>query len=107
MHASIIFAPAGWLVPEALKVLERGGTLACAGIYMTPIPEFDYDLIYGERVLRSVTNATREDGEGLMRVAGEVPVRTDVTVFALEEANEALCRVKHSEISGAAVLRIS
>lgn len=107
MHASIIFAPAGWLVPEALKVLERGGTLTCAGIYMTPIPEFDYDLIYGERVLRSVTNATREDGEGLMRVAGEVPVRTDVTVFALEEANEALRRVKHSEISGAAVLRIS
>lgn len=106
MHASIIFAPAGPLVPQALRVLERGGTVVCAGIYMTPIPEFDYELIYGERVLRSVTNATREDGEGLLRVAGEVPVRTDVTVFDLAQANEALRQVKHSEVSGAAVLHI-
>lgn len=107
LHASIIFAPAGSLIPGALRALERGGTLVCAGIYMTPIPEFDYDLLYGERVLRSVTNATRADGEGLMRVAGEVPVRTDVTVFDLAQANEALRQVKHSEISGAAVLHIA
>ncbi|MGD9494712.1 MAG: zinc-dependent alcohol dehydrogenase family protein [Armatimonadota bacterium] len=107
MHASIIFAPAGALVPQALATLERGGTLVCAGIYMTPIPQFDYDLIYGERVLRSVTNATRADGEGLMRLAGEIPLRTDVTAFPLEEANEALRRVKHSEVSGAAVLQIA
>jgi len=106
MHASIIFAPAGPLVPQALEVLERGGILVCAGIYMTPIPELDYDLIYGERTLRSVMNATREDGEGLMRVAGEVPVHTDVTLFPLVEANEALRRVKESEVSGAAVLAI-
>lgn len=107
LDAGIIFAPAGSLVPEALRALERGGTLVCAGIYMTPIPEFDYELLYGERVLRSVTNATRADGEGLMRVAGEVPVRTDVTVFDLAQANEALRRVKHSEVRGAAVLRIA
>ncbi|MEA3400461.1 MAG: zinc-dependent alcohol dehydrogenase family protein [Armatimonadota bacterium] len=107
LRASIIYAPAGPLVPQALQVLERGGTLVCAGIYMTPIPQFEYDLIYGERVLRSVMNATREDGEGLMRVAGEVPVRTDVTLFPLEEANEALRQVKESEVSGAAVLQVA
>jgi propanol-preferring alcohol dehydrogenase len=74
---------------------------------MSPIPRFDYDLIYGERVLRSVMNSTREDGEGMMQVAGEISVETSVTTFELEEANEALRRVKESEVSGAAVLDLS
>ncbi|MGI5819227.1 MAG: zinc-dependent alcohol dehydrogenase family protein [Armatimonadota bacterium] len=106
LRSAIIFAPVGELIPPMLKTLERGGQLVCAGIHMSPIPQFDYDLIYGERVLRSVMNATREDGEGLMRVAGEIPVETTVTTFPLEEANEALRRVKDSEVSGAAVLEI-
>lgn len=107
LRSSIIFAPAGHLVPKALAALERGGTLVCAGIHMSPIPEFHYELIYGERVLRSVMNATRADGEGLMRVAEEVSVQTDVTTFGLEQANEALRRVKESEVSGAAVLDLA
>lgn len=107
LRSAIIFAPVGELIPPMLEVLERGGQLVCAGIYMTPIPQFEYDLIYGERVLRSVMNATREDGEGLMRVAGEVAIETTVTTFALEEANEALRQVKESELSGAAVLQIA
>ncbi|MFO8080236.1 MAG: zinc-dependent alcohol dehydrogenase family protein [Armatimonadota bacterium] len=107
LRSAIIFAPVGELIPPMLETLERGGQLVCAGIHMSPIPQFEYDLIYGERVLRSVMNSTREDGEGLMRVAGEIPLETTVTTFALEEANEALRLVKESEVSGAAVLEIS
>ena len=107
LRSSIIFAPAGHLVPKALAARERGGTLACAGIHMSPIPEFHYELIYGERVLRAGMNATRADGEGLMRGAEEVSVQTDVTTFGLEQANEALRRVKESEVSGAAVLDLA
>ncbi len=107
LRSAIIFAPVGELIPPMLETLERGGQLVCAGIHMSPIPQFDYDLLYGERVLRSVMNATREDGEGLMQVAGEIPVETTVTTFPLEEANEALRQVKESEVSGAAVLQIA
>ena len=104
LHSAIIFAPAGWLVPEALRALERGGTLALAGITMTPIPEMDYSLLYGERGVRSVANATRQDAEELLRLAGEIPIRAEVEVFPLEEANEVLERLERRQIEGAAVL---
>jgi propanol-preferring alcohol dehydrogenase len=107
MHASIIFAPAGPLVPEALRVLERGGTLALAGVTMTPIPEVDYDrLLYWERGIRSVANFTRQDAEELLQVAAEIPINTTVQTFPLEEANEALLALKRSEIDGTGVLVI-
>ena len=104
VHSSIIFAPAGWLVPEALRVLERGGTLALAGVTMTPIPELDYDLLYWERTVRSVANFTRQDAQELLQVAAEIPIHTTVQTFPLEEANEALLALKRSEIDGAGVL---
>jgi propanol-preferring alcohol dehydrogenase len=105
MHASIIFAPAGPLVPEALQVLERGGTLALAGVMMTPIPELDYDrLLYWERGIRSVANFTRQDALELLQVAAEIPIQTTVQTFPLEAANEALLALKRSEIDGTGVL---
>ncbi len=105
VHGGIIFAPAGELVPEALRVLERGGTLALAGVTMTPIPELDYDrLLYWERAIRSVANFTREDAAEFLRLAAEVPVQTTVQTFPLEAANEALLALKESRINGAGVL---
>lgn len=105
VHGGIIFAPAGGLVPEALRVLERGGTLALAGVTMTPIPELDYDrLLYWERVVRSVANFTRQDATEFLRLAAEVPVRTTVQTFPLEAANEALLALKEGRINGAGVL---
>jgi propanol-preferring alcohol dehydrogenase len=106
MDASIIFAPAGGLVPVALKGLRKGGTLVLAGIHMSPIPQFDYSLLWGERVVRSAANATREDAEEMLRLAAEVPVRTEVETFPLAQANDVLAKLKRSEISGAAVLKI-
>ncbi|NPA91398.1 MAG: zinc-dependent alcohol dehydrogenase family protein [Chloroflexi bacterium] len=106
IHSAVIYAPAGWIVKEALRVLERGGTISLGGIYMTPIPELPYDLLYWEHTVRSTANATREDARELLQLAGEIPIRTDVEVFPLEEANEALRRLKHSELKGSAVLRI-
>jgi propanol-preferring alcohol dehydrogenase len=106
IDSGIIFAPAGWLVLEALRVLRKGGTLALAGIHMTPIPEMDYNLIYGERTLRSVANCTRKDAEELLRLAGEIPIRTDVQLFHLEEANRALQLLKRALIRGTGVLEI-
>jgi len=108
MNSSIIFAPAGELVLDGLRVLDKGGTLALAGIYMTPIPEMDYvKYLYHERTLRSVANATRQDGDELLRIAAEIPIRTTTQVFPLEEANKVLELLKAGKISGAAVLRIS
>jgi propanol-preferring alcohol dehydrogenase len=108
MDSSIIFAPAGELVLDALRVLDKGGTLALAGIYMTPIPEMDYvKYLYHERTLRSVANATRQDGEELLRIAAEIPIRTTTQAFPLKEANKVLNLLKTGKISGAAVLRIS
>jgi propanol-preferring alcohol dehydrogenase len=105
MHGSVIFAPAGGLVPEALRVLERGGTLSLAGVTMTPIPELDYDrLLYWERTVRSVANFTRQDAEELLQAAAEIPIHTTVQTFPLEEANEALLALKRSEIDGMGVL---
>jgi propanol-preferring alcohol dehydrogenase len=105
MDASIMFAPVGALVPVALKRLRKGGTLVLAGIYMSPIPEMDYDLLWGERVIRSVANATRRDAEEMLALAAKIPVRTEVETFPLEDANEALQQVKASRIRGAAVLK--
>ncbi|MCX7886229.1 MAG: zinc-dependent alcohol dehydrogenase family protein [Verrucomicrobiae bacterium] len=104
LDAAIIFAPSGALVPEALRALRKGGTVALAGIYMTPIPELAYERIYHERVLRSVANATREDAGQLMRLAAEIPVRTEVEIFPLVDANRALLALKRSELRAAAVL---
>lgn len=107
MDASIVFAPAGELVPQSLRVLRKGGTLALAGISMSAIPEFDYGLIYHEKVLRSVANSTRRDVRELLDLAAEAPIRIKVQEFALEQANDALAALKHSQINGAGVLRVS
>jgi propanol-preferring alcohol dehydrogenase len=105
MDSAIIFAPAGEVVPDALRSLRRGGTVATAGIYMTPVPELDYEAhLFHEKNLRSVEANTREDGRGLLREAAAIPVRARVTSFPLEEANEALIRLKNDQIDGSAVL---
>ena len=105
MNGSIVFAPAGPVVLDALEHLDKGGTVALAGIHMTPIPELNYRRhLYDEKCLRSVTNATRRDGEELLHLAGEIPIQTTVQTLALHEANEALITVKQSRIDGAAVL---
>lgn len=107
LDSAIIFAPAGEIVPAALKALKKGGTVALAGIHMSPIPSLDYDLLYGERVLRSVANNTRQDGEDFLRAAAEIPIRTETQVFPLRDANRALNLLKNDAIRGAAVLQIS
>lgn len=104
LDRAIIFAPSGSLVPEMLKKLRHGGTLAINAIYMSDIPGLPYTLIYGERTLRSVANATYRDGEEFLRLAEEIPVRTDVTTYPFAEANEALIDLKLSRINGEAVL---
>ncbi|HUA00025.1 MAG TPA: zinc-dependent alcohol dehydrogenase family protein [Candidatus Aquilonibacter sp.] len=104
LDAAIIFAPAGELVPPALKALKKGGVLVLGGIHMSPIPSFDYDLLYQERVIRSVTNNTRQDGEDFLHAAAEIPVRTQVTIYPLREANRALNDLKSDGINGSAVL---
>jgi alcohol dehydrogenase, propanol-preferring len=107
LDAAIVFAPAGEIVPAALKALRKGGTLALGGIHMSPIPSFDYDLLYEERVIRSVANNTRQDGLDFLRVAAEIPIRTHVQIFPLNEANRALNALKNDAIPGAAVLKVS
>ncbi len=104
LDAAILFAPAGELVPPALKALRKGGVLVLGGIHMSPIPSFDYNLLYQERVIRSVANNTRRDGEDFLRVAAEIPIQTQVAIFPLREANRALEDLKHDRINGAAVL---
>jgi propanol-preferring alcohol dehydrogenase len=107
LDAAIMFAPAGEIVPAALKALKKGGVLVLGGIYMSPIPSFSYDLLYQERMIRSVANNTRQDGEDFLRVAAEIPVRMRIQVFPLKEANRALNLLKNDAIPGAAVLRVS
>lgn len=108
LRAAIIFAPAGGLVLDALRVLDKGGTLVLAGITMTPIPEIDYaKLLYHERRIRSVANATRRDAEDLLALAAEIPLRTTVEISALRQINDALQRLKRSEIRGAGVVDLS
>jgi propanol-preferring alcohol dehydrogenase len=93
-------------VPTALRALARGGTVVCAGIHMSDIPRFPYELLWHERVIRSVANLTRRDGEEFLALAPRVPVRTEVETFPLEQANEALDRLRRGEIRGAAVLHV-
>jgi alcohol dehydrogenase, propanol-preferring len=107
LDAAIVFAPAGEIVPAALKALRKGGSLTLGGIHMSPIPSFDYDLLYEERVIRSVANNTRQDGHDFLRAAAEIPIRTHVQIFPLQEANRALNTLKSDAISGAAVLKVS
>jgi propanol-preferring alcohol dehydrogenase len=107
LHAAIIFAPAGSLVPEALRALRKAGTLVLAGITMSTIPALDYSLLYDEKVIRSVANSTRQDARELLALAGEIPLKTEVEVFELAAANQALLALKKSEIRGAGVLRIA
>jgi propanol-preferring alcohol dehydrogenase len=105
LHGSIIFAPAGELVPPALRALERGGTLALAGIHMSPIPSLDYDReVFGERTIRSVTANTRQDGLDLLREAAAIPIKPHTVRFPLEDANRALQALKAGAFQGAAVL---
>jgi propanol-preferring alcohol dehydrogenase len=107
LDAAIVFAPAGEIVPAALKVLKKGGALVLGGIHMSPIPSFSYDLLYQERIIRSVANNTRRDGEDFLSVAAEIPIRTHVQIFPLGEANRALNALKNDAIPGAAVLRVA
>jgi alcohol dehydrogenase, propanol-preferring len=104
LDAAIIFAPVGPLVPAALAATAKGGTVVCGGIHMSDIPSFPYSLLWGERVVRSVANLTRRDGEELLALAPKIPVRTHVQPFPLEQANEALDRLRSGNIIGAAVL---
>ncbi|MBI3066738.1 MAG: zinc-dependent alcohol dehydrogenase family protein [Deltaproteobacteria bacterium] len=104
LDAAIIFAPAGELVPQALKAVGKGGTVVCGGIHMSDIPSFPYSILWEERSICSVANLTRRDGEELLALAPKVPVRTEVQTFPLEAANEALSRLRSGKIQGAAVL---
>jgi propanol-preferring alcohol dehydrogenase len=107
LDAAIVFAPVGSLVPVALGSVRKGGTVALAGIVMSPIPAMDYALLYHERVLRSAANSTRDDVRECLQLAAQVPVQTAVQVFPLEQVNQALQAMKHSRIEGAGVLRIA
>lgn len=106
LDSAVIFAPAGWIALEALRAIRPGGTVATAGIHMSDLPPMPYSLIYGERTLRSVANSTRQDVVELLQLAAEIPIHTDVEVYPLEAANDALARVERSEVRGAAVLQI-
>jgi len=107
LDAALVFAPVGALVVAALQATQKGGVVVCGGIHMSDIPAFPYSLLWEERVIRSVANLTRRDGEEFLALAPQVPVRTDVKVFRLEQAGEALEQLRHGEFSGAAVLEIS
>ena len=107
LDCSIIFAPSGKIVPEALRTLKKGGILALAGIHMTPIPEMNYRLLYGEHSIKSIANSTRQDAVELLSLASKIPIQTEVEVFPLKEANTALKLLKNSKIRGSAVLEIS
>jgi propanol-preferring alcohol dehydrogenase len=104
LDAVIVFAPVGELVPAALRHVRKGGSVVCAGIHMSDIPSFPYELLWGERVVRSVANLTRADGEEFLALAPAIPVRTEIEVFRLEDANDALDRLRRGALRGAAVL---
>ncbi len=107
LDRAVIFAPAGHLVPKILAKLRPAGTLAINAIHMTPIPEMDYDLIYHERTLRSVANATYQDGIEFLELAAEIPIQSTINLYDLEDANQALEDLKHSRFNGEAILRIA
>jgi propanol-preferring alcohol dehydrogenase len=106
LDAAIVFAPVGDLVPAALRATDRGGVVVCAGIHMSDIPSFPYELLWEERVVRSVANLTRRDGHEFLALAPRIPVHTAVETYPLEQANEALDRLRQGEVRGAAVLTI-
>src|SRR6059058_4315381 len=106
LDAAIVFAPVGAFVPTALGALAKGGTVVCAGFHMSDIPSFPYDLLWDERAVRSVANLTRLDGEEFLALAPRVPVRTEIEAFGLEDANDALDRLRSGGVRGAAVLRL-
>jgi propanol-preferring alcohol dehydrogenase len=107
LDAAVIFAPAGELVPSALEAVDRGGVVVLGGIHMSPIPEISYDLLYWERVVRSVANNTRDDGRAFLAEAAALKVRTHTQTFDLADANAALQALKHDGISGAGVLAVT
>ncbi|HEX4936985.1 MAG TPA: hypothetical protein VFV33_27575, partial [Gemmatimonadaceae bacterium] len=107
LDAAIIFAPVGGLVPLALKAVRKGGTVVCGGIHMSDIPSFPYELLWGERVVRSVANLTRQDGEEFLALAAKVPVTCETVEYPLARANEALADLREGRLRGAAVLRVS
>ena len=107
LDAAIIFAPVGALVPAALRAVRKGGVVVCGGIHMSPIPEFPYELLWGERQIRSVANLTRDDGESFLRLAARIPVAAKTEVFPLHAANEALQRLRSGDVTGSAVLRVA
>jgi propanol-preferring alcohol dehydrogenase len=107
LDAAIIFAPVGALVPAALRAVRKAGVVVCAGIHMSDIPSFPYELLWGERIVRSVANLTRRDGDEFLALAPRVPVRTEVESFALEDANEALNRLREGQLRGSAVLHLA
>lgn len=106
LDAAIIFAPVGDLVPAALRAVAKGGTVVCAGIHMSDIPSFPYSILWGERVVRSVANLTRRDGDEFLALAPKVPIKTEVHPYQLESANEALEDLRHGRFTGAAVITI-
>ena len=106
LDGALIFAPAGELVISALRILKRGATVAIGGIHMSPIPPIDYNLLYHERIIRSVANNTRQDGQDFLRIASEIPIHTEIREFPLAEANQALNALKNDAIRGGAVLRV-
>ena len=107
LDGAILFAPAGELVPTALRVLAKGGVVVCAGIHMSDIPSFPYELLWEERMVRSVANLTREDGHEFLRIAPQVPVRTEIDVLPLAQANGALERLRRGEVRGSLVLQVA
>ena len=104
LDAAIIFAPVGALVPVALRAVMKGGTVVCAGIHMSDIPSFPYDILWGERTVRSVANLTRRDGEEFLALAPKIPVNTEISCYPLTDANEALSDLRDGRLQGAAVL---
>jgi propanol-preferring alcohol dehydrogenase len=107
LDRAVIFAPVGEIVPKALEKIRPGGTLAVNAIHMSPIPEMPYGLIYGERTLRSVANATHQDGLEFLQLAAEIPIQATIQLYELSQANQALLDVKHSHLNGEAVLKIA
>ena len=107
LDAAILFAPAGDLVPTALRAVAKGGTVVCAGIHMSDIPSFPYEILWGERTVRSVANLTRKDGEEFLKLAPKIPIHSEVTVYPLEKANEALSDLREGKLQGAAVLQVT
>ncbi|MHB0970384.1 MAG: zinc-dependent alcohol dehydrogenase family protein [Thermoanaerobaculia bacterium] len=106
LDAAIIFAPAGELVPAALRAVRKGGTVICAGIHMSDIPSFPYSILWGERVVRSVANLTRRDGEEFLALAPRVPIRTEITTYPLDAVNEALADLREGRLKGSAVVMV-